>query len=124
MKIDHVQLACPAGGEKDARTFFGDLLGMEEERKPEALQGRGGCWFRRGMALLHIGVDEEFVPQKKAHPAFVIEDLDELAERVAKAGYPVKWDQALPGRRRFYTADPFGNRIEFMQAGDGFSDRA
>ena len=123
MKIDHIQLACAAGGEEKAREFFGQLLEMEEETKPEPLQGRGGCWFRKGEAIVHIGVDGDFHPQGKAHPAFVVEELDALAGRLESAGYPVKWDKALPDRRRFYTEDPFGNRIEFMQSGDGFSDR-
>lgn len=96
---------------------------MEEMEKPGPLRGRGGCWFRAGLVHLHIGVEEEFHPQRKAHPAFLIEELDALAIRLEEAGQPVKWDEVLPGRRRFYTADPFGNRIELMQAGDGFSEK-
>lgn len=122
MRIDHIQLAAPKGEEEKARAFFGGLLEMEEETKPEPLQGRGGCWFRKGEAIVHIGVDGDFSPQGKAHPAFVIADLDALAEKLGQADYPVNWDGALPDRRRFYTADPFGNRIEFMQAGSGFSE--
>jgi hypothetical protein len=118
MKIDHIQLACAAGEEGKARAYFGELLKMEE--KPESLRGCGGCWFRKGEAIVHLGVEGEFVPQKKAHPAFVVEAL---GARLETAGYPVSWDETLPGRRRFYTEDPFGNRIEFMQSGDGFSER-
>lgn len=123
MKIDHIQLACAAGEEERARAYFGELLEMEEEEKPESLRGCGGCWFRKGKAIVHLGVEGEFVPQKKAHPAFVVEELEALGARLETAGYPVSWDETLPGRRRFYTEDPFGNRIEFMQSGDGFSER-
>ena len=123
MKIDHVQLACAPGGEAKARKFFGELLGMEEEEKPESLRDRGGCWFRAGSAIVHVGVDRVFQPQKKAHPAFLVEDLVALAERLERAGYTVEWDHALKDRERFYTSDPFGNRIEFMAAGAGFSER-
>lgn len=122
--LDHIQLAMEAGGEERARGFFRDLLGMAEEAKPPALAGRGGCWFRSGSALVHLGVEKEFRPQKKAHPAFCAADLDALAQSLAASGYPVEWDDALPGRRRFYTADPFGNRIELIRDGDGFGQRA
>jgi len=122
-RLDHIQLAIPIGGEPQARTFFGLLLGMREEEKPEPLASRGGCWFRSGAVILHLGVEREFVPQKKAHPAFCVEDLAALAGRLEKSGYPVIWDDALPSRRRFYTADPFGNRIELMRKGDGFGEK-
>lgn len=122
-RLDHVQLAMPPGEEAAARAFFGGLLGMEEEQKPEPLASRGGCWFRAGTAILHLGVEEEFRAQKKAHPAFVVEDLDGMAGKLGEAGCLVKWDEALPGRRRFYTEDPFGNRMEMMAAGDGFGER-
>lgn len=118
-----MQLACPPGAEEEARQFFVGVLGMEEMAKPEPLRDRGGCWFRSGQLHLHIGVEQEFQPQRKAHPAFLTDELDELASRLQAAGSPVKWDEALPERRRFYTADPFGNRIEFMQAGDGFTEK-
>lgn len=113
----------PVGAEAEARAFFGDLLGMTEEAKPEPLASRGGCWFRAGAVILHLGVEADFAPQRKAHPAFCIDTLDALAERLAAAGYTVTWDHALPNRRRFYSADPFGNRIEFMQDGDGFGQK-
>lgn len=123
MKLDHVQLAMPAGEEAKANAFFSALRGMQELDKPEPLASRGGCWFVLGGTHLHLGVETPFTPQRKAHPAFVIAGLDGLAGRLEQAGYPVQWDQALPDRRRFYTNDPFGNRIEFMQAGDGFSEK-
>jgi len=122
-RLDHIQLAMPPGGEAQARAFWAGLLGMSEEEKPAPLAGRGGCWFRAGAVILHLGVEKDFAPQRKAHPAFCVRDLDGLAARLAGAGYPVTWDEALPGRRRFYTADPFGNRIELIQDGDGFGQK-
>ena len=115
MRIDHVQLAMPAGGEDAARMFFGDLLGMDEIPKPEALRARGGCWFRRGACEIHVGVDPDFRPQRKAHPAFAVNDVDATSARVEAAGHEVRWDDAIPGVRRSYTDDPFGNRIEVVQ---------
>lgn len=121
--IDHVQLAIPVDGEMAARAFFAGVLGMTEIPKPEPLASRGGCWFRWGMIHLHCGVEKSFAPQRKAHPAFLVGDLDTLSNRLEQAGHPVLWDEALPDRRRFYTADPFGNRIELIAAGSGFSER-
>ncbi len=123
MRLDHIQLAMPVGAEEAARGFFGGLLGMSEESKPAPLASRGGCWFRSGSVIVHLGVEADFRPQRKAHPAFCRGDLDALATRLIAAGYPVSWDKALPDRRRFYTADPFGNRIEFLRDGDGFGQR-
>ena len=123
MKLDHVQLAMPAGREDQARAFFGGILGMREEEKPEPLSTRGGAWFRKGAVILHVGVDERFTPQEKAHVAFIIQDLTVLATKLIAEDYPVRWDDALPDRRRFYTVDPFGNRLEFIQEGDGFSQK-
>ena len=94
---------------------------MAEEQKPYPLSERGGAWFRSADTIVHLGVESEFRPQKKAHPAFLVSNLDQLAAKLADCGYEVKWDEALPDRRRFYCADPFGNRIEFMADGDGFS---
>ncbi|MDB4474725.1 hypothetical protein N9023_06920, partial [Opitutaceae bacterium] len=99
------------------------LLGMTQDPKPEPLAGRGGCWFRDGTVRLHVGVEAKFSPQLKAHPAFSAGDLAGLAESFEAAGLAIKWDESLPGRKRFYTADPFGNRIEFMRRGDGFAER-
>ena len=115
--IDHVQVAVPAGGEDVARGFYGDLLGMREIPKPAALAGRGGCWFTAGAAVLHLGVEEPFAPARKAHPAFLVGDLDALQRALEAAGSEcVRSDGELPGVRRFHTSDPFGNRIEFQQA--------
>ena len=115
MNIDHVLLAMPPGKETEARSFFVGILGMDEEEKPPLLQGRGGCWFRRGDCKVHVGVDAKFRPQRKAHPAFVVDEIDQLSNRLAQSGYDVVWDEAIPGSRRFFTADPFGNRIEFLE---------
>lgn len=123
ISLDHIQLAMPAGEEDAARAFFAGILGMIEDEKPEPLKGRGGVWFRAGSVVVHCGVETPFIPQKKAHPAFCVADLDMLALRLADAGYPVTWDDTLPDRRRFYTEDPFGNRIEFLQDGHGFAQR-
>lgn len=114
--IDHVQVAAPAGSEAEARGFYGELLGLEELEKPEALRGRGGVWFACGADQLHVGVGSDFSPARKAHPALRVRrsELDSLAERLAEAGSEVRWDDAIPGTRRFYTADPWGNRIELL----------
>jgi catechol 2,3-dioxygenase-like lactoylglutathione lyase family enzyme len=113
--IDHVQVAAPAGCEAEARAFYGELLGLEELPKPEPLAARGGCWFRAGAQELHVGVEEPFTPARKAHPSFVVTDLDALAARLAGAGIEVAYDDLIPGTRRFEAADPFGNRLEFRQ---------
>jgi RimJ/RimL family protein N-acetyltransferase len=113
--IDHVQLAMPSGGEDTARRFYRDLLGLEEVPKPAALAGRGGVWFRAGAVQLHLGVDAEFQPARKAHPALQVEGLTDLIARCVESGYPVQRDVALPGMDRAHIADPFGNRIEFIE---------
>lgn len=113
-RLDHVQLACPVGGEDEARRFYVGLLGFEEVSKPPLLAMRGGCWFRSGSAELHLGVESPFVPAKKAHPALVTDDLDGLAGVLAGAGCEVRWSDELPGVRRFHTDDPFGNRLEIV----------
>jgi catechol 2,3-dioxygenase-like lactoylglutathione lyase family enzyme len=117
--LDHVQVAAPAGCEDDARRFYGGLLGLRELPKPEPLRGRGGVWFALGAEhQLHVGVEDPFAPARKAHPALRVAagDLEALAERLAAAGCEVRWDDALPGARRFYAADPWGNRLELMAA--------
>jgi catechol 2,3-dioxygenase-like lactoylglutathione lyase family enzyme len=119
IELDHVQIAAPPGCEAEARRFFGDLLGLEEIEKPEPLRSRGGAWFALGDGgQLHIGVEEPFAPARKAHPAFRLPaaELDELASRLEAAGERVEWDDSLPGTRRFYTADPWGNRLELLAA--------
>ncbi len=113
---DHVQIAIPAGGEVVARAFYGDLLGMTEVAKPPALAVRGGCWFTSGTAVLHLGVEEPFAPARKAHPAFVVSDLDALDAALSKVGHETTQANEIPGIRRFHAADPFGNRLEFQQA--------
>jgi catechol 2,3-dioxygenase-like lactoylglutathione lyase family enzyme len=112
--IDHVQLAAPPGCEAEARRFFADLLGLEELEKPVALRARGGVWFRVGEQRLHVGVEEEFAPARKAHPAFAVIRFDELLARLRAAGVPVTDDASIPGVRRCYVADPWGNRIELV----------
>ena len=114
--LDHVQLAAPPGCEADARRFFGGLLGLQEVEKPEALRARGGVWFAVGDQQLHIGVADPFTPAQKAHPAFRLDldDLDRVAETLAAAGEKVDWDESVPSMKRFHTADPWGNRIEFL----------
>jgi catechol 2,3-dioxygenase-like lactoylglutathione lyase family enzyme len=116
MRLDHVQLAAPQDCEAEARRFFGDVLGLAEIEKPEPLRSRGGVWFSLGSQELHIGVERPFAPAGKAHPALALsdEELDRVAGALAEADSPVDWDHSLPGVRRFYTADPWGNRIEFL----------
>lgn len=117
--LDHVQVAIPAGSDAvaAARDFYGGLLGMTEVAKPPALAVRGGCWFTSGSAVLHLGVEEPFQPARKAHPAFLVADLDVLRDRLEDAGARcVPSDGEIAGVRRFHTADPFGNRLEFQQA--------
>ena len=115
LSIDHVQVAAPRGCEAEARAFYGELLGLEELPKPEPLAARGGCWFRAGEQELHVGVEDPFTPARKAHPGLVVADVDVLAAALGAQGIEVAYDDAIPGARRFYTADPFGNRLEFRQ---------
>jgi catechol 2,3-dioxygenase-like lactoylglutathione lyase family enzyme len=114
--IDHVQVAAPVGSEDEARKFYGELLGLPELPKPPVLQAGGGVWFACGSHQLHVGVSERFSPAGKAHPALQarLGELDRLAARLEEAGAPVRWDDAIPGTRRFFTADPWGNRIELV----------
>jgi len=114
--IDHVQVAAPPGCEDAARAFYGSLLGLEELAKPEALRARGGCWFRAGAQQVHVGVEAAFAPALKAHPGFVTDDLAGLRAALQEAGVETRDDDSIPGSRRFFTADPFGNRLEFRQA--------
>jgi methyltransferase (TIGR00027 family) len=118
IRLDHVQVACPPGGEDAARTFYGDLLGLVEVAKPGGPLGkRGGVWFRTDDdRALHVGVDEAFEPARKAHPALAVADPAAFAERAAAAGYEVSWDEALPDTERFFVDDPFGNRVEVLRA--------
>lgn len=116
MRLHHVQVSCPAGGEEAARRFYGDVLGIPEVAKPPALAVRGGCWFRGDGVEIHVGVEADFIPARKAHPAFLVADIDKLAARVHDAGFPVIWDDDFPGYRRFHTADGNGNRVEVLMA--------
>ena len=112
--LDHIQLAMPAGAEEVMRAFYCDLLGMTEVPKPAPLQGRGGFWAEVGKLQVHFGVDPAFVPAGKAHPAFLIDDLDALVQRLAAADLFVTWDTNLPGVKRCFVSDPVGNRIELI----------
>ena len=112
--IDHVQLAAPPAARTTARAFFGELLGLEEIPKPEALRARGGVWFRVGAQQLHVGVEPDFAPARKAHPAFRSRSTTSCWTRLRAAGVEVPEDQAIPGVRRCYVADPWGNRIELV----------
>jgi catechol 2,3-dioxygenase-like lactoylglutathione lyase family enzyme len=117
--IDHVQLAIPEGGEDLARAFYIVLLGLREVPKPAALAPRGGCWFAgRGIAI-HLGVETPFVPARKAHVALLVRDLEGLRTRLRNAGIAMRVDDADIGVRRFHAFDPFGNRLEFVDARDG-----
>ena len=116
LRLDHVQLAIPAGGEQKARAFYADLLGLQEVEKPANLVGRGGCWFALGSVRVHLGVAADFVAATKAHPAFVVDDLLRLRKRLETAGCHVVEDEPLEGYHRCYVYDPFGNRIEMMQS--------
>jgi len=112
--IDHVQLAMPGGREDDARAFYARLLGLPEQPKPPELAKRGGAWFENGTVKIHLGVEADFRPARKAHPALLVRGLRALAERLRSAGVEVVED-ALEGYDRVYVADPFGNRLELME---------
>ena len=124
MMLHHVQVSAPAGGEDAARRFYAEALGIPEVVKPPALAARGGCWFRGHGVEVHVGVEAGFVAAAKAHPAFLVDDLDGTAARVAGLGFPVTWDDDFPGYRRFYTADGNGNRVEILQASTPRADGA
>jgi catechol 2,3-dioxygenase-like lactoylglutathione lyase family enzyme len=113
--IHHVLLACPPDTEETLRDFYGRVLGLQELDKPPALAARGGCWFRGHGIELHLGVENDFHPARKAHPGLLVRDLDTWADRLRAAGAPVLFDDDFPGMRRFYTEDPNGNRLEFLE---------
>jgi len=115
LALDHVLLAMPEGREAEARAFYEGLLGMPEIVKPPNLAKRGGCWFQSGASQVHLGVEKEFRPARKAHPALIVGDLAAISETLARGGHPVREDEPLPGFSRVYVDDPFGNRIELMQ---------
>jgi len=114
MRLHHVQVSCPAGGEDAARRFYADALGIPEVAKPPALAARGGCWFRGDSVEVHVGVEASFVPAQKAHPALLVDDIEAVAEQIVGFGFPVTWDEEFPGYRRFYTVDGNGNRVEVL----------
>ena len=111
--LDHVQLTCPPRAEERARAFYGGLLGLREIEKPEPLRQRGGVWFECGAQQLHLGVEDEFRPARKAHPALRVDSVEQLRALAERLG-DVRWDGDLPGFQRFYVDDPFGNRIEVL----------
>ena len=113
--LDHVQLAMPPGREAEARAFYAGLLGIPEVSKPSNLTRRGGCWFEDEAIKVHLGVEADFHPARKAHPAFLVDNLAALLVAMAAAGYPARTDEQLEGYKRAYVDDPFGNRIELMQ---------
>ncbi|HEX4439837.1 MAG TPA: VOC family protein [Thermoanaerobaculia bacterium] len=113
--IEHLQLAMPEGEEDRARVFYSGLLGIPEVAKPAQLAKRGGAWFEDGAVRVHLGVERDFRPARKAHPAFLVRNLAELTRRLRGAGVEVVDDGLLPGYARVYVADPFGNRIELME---------
>lgn len=116
LSIDHVQIAMPPGEEQRARAFYVNLLGFTEIPKPGALAKRGGAWFESGTTQLHLGVEPDFRPARKAHPAFIVDDLDGLIARIKNAGHEMDTSQpALDGFKRAHVFDPFGNRIELME---------
>lgn len=115
-RLDHVLLAMPAGRESEAREFYQGILGIPEAVKPAGLAARGGCWFEDGELKVHLGVEKNFAPARKAHPAFIVDDLAALEAALKTAGYPITYDEPLEGYHRFFVNDPFGNRIELMQA--------
>lgn len=114
MKLHHVQVSCPPGGEDAARAFYGEVLGLPEVSKPPVLAARGGVWFRDDGVEVHVGVEEPFAPSRKAHPAFQVDDVDAVARAAELAGCPVTWDGDFPGYRRFHTRDGNGNRVEIL----------
>jgi catechol 2,3-dioxygenase-like lactoylglutathione lyase family enzyme len=114
-RLDHVLLAMPAGREAEARAFYTALLGRPEAPKPPQLAKRGGCWFEHGAVKIHLGVEKDFRPARKAHPAFIVDGLEALVSTLTKAGHPVSTDEPLEGYTRFFVDDPFGNRIELIE---------
>ncbi|MFD4608121.1 VOC family protein [Streptomyces sp. NPDC058440] len=113
--IDHVQLAAPPGSEDELRAYYAGVLGMTEVPKPPVLAARGGCWFQAGAVRLHLGVERDFRPARKAHPGLGVTSIEAFAARLTAHGAKVLWDDALPGHRRFYSEDPVGNRLEFLE---------
>lgn len=121
--IDHVQLSIPEGGEGEARQFYGAVLGLREVVKPTELAGRGGCWFAGLGVAIHLGIEPDFRPLARAHPALLVRDLEAAREALATAGVTIEEDDSGLPVRRCYVHDPFGNRIELVDLDDaGFSE--
>jgi catechol 2,3-dioxygenase-like lactoylglutathione lyase family enzyme len=112
--LQHVQLAIPRGSEDECRRFYVGILGLSEVPKPPALAARGGMWLRAEGVEIHLGVEDDFRPAKKAHPAFVVANFDALVERLTASGVEIRWDESIPGTRRFHVSDNAGNRLEFI----------
>ena len=112
--LHHVQLAMPPGSEDAATAFYEGVLGIPRVAKPPNLEPRGGCWFQSDSTRLHLGIEDDFRPARKAHPALLVTDLAELRERLVEAGVEVVDDEPLPGFDRLYAFDPFGNRLELL----------
>lgn len=113
--VDHVQLAAPPGSEDRLGAYYTEVLGMTEIPKPPVLAARGGCWFAAGPVQLHLGIEEDFRPARKAHPGLRVDGIESYASRLEERGAKVVWDDNLPGHRRFYSEDPVGNRLEFLE---------
>jgi catechol 2,3-dioxygenase-like lactoylglutathione lyase family enzyme len=113
-RLDHVQLAIPRGSEDACRRFYVEILGLTEVPKPPALAVRGGMWLRADGAEIHLGVEDDFRPAKKAHPAFVVTNFDALVARLKASGIEIRWDESIPDLRRFHASDNVGNRLEFI----------
>ena len=112
--LDHVQLAMPPKREADAERFYAGLLGFERVPKPPPLAVKGGCWFRVAGVQIHLGVEQDFRPAKKAHPALIVAGLDALCGKLQACGVAVRFNEELPGVRRCFVDDPFGNLIELI----------
>jgi len=112
--LHHVQLAMPAGRESDAVAFYSGVLGIPQVTKPVHLEARGGCWFEDDSVRIHLGVEDDFRPARKAHPALLVDDLSSMRERLRGSHVTIVEDAPLPGYERFYVDDPFGNRLEFL----------
>ena len=117
--LHHIQLAMPPGGEEAARAFYDGLLGIPEVPKPGSLSGRGGAWFESGTLRVHLGVEPDFRPAKKAHPGFFVEDLAAIRSKLESAGYTMADGKPLPGLIRGFVQDPFGNKVELLQESQG-----
>jgi catechol 2,3-dioxygenase-like lactoylglutathione lyase family enzyme len=113
--IDHILIAMPPGREDEARAFYQGILGLTEKIKPPKLAARGGCWFENGSLQVHLGVEKNFIPARKAHPAFIVDDLTSIVAKAEKAGLRVTEDEPIEGCDRRHVDDPFGNRIELIE---------